>query len=122
MQSYIYKYKKEYSYLLLSGYLFLVGLSVFHYHHINLENGNYKVESSQQGNSEIPIDKLLGLDNECIVTHFASTISNISYVPKIVSGIDNNEVYISFENPDKLPHIKLSKNNLLRAPPSILFL
>ena len=121
MQNYLYKYKRHYSSLLLSGYLFLVALSVFHYHHINLQNGNYKIESNSQANSDAPIDKILGLESECVVTHFAGTISIISYVPKIISGIDNSAVYISLENYDKLLYTKLSKNNLLRAPPSILF-
>ncbi len=120
MINYLSKYRKHYSYLLLAGYLFIIALSIFHYHHINLRNGNYQVESNTDKESSIPLDKLVGLDNECIVSHFASTISFINYFPIIFYSADANQTFSFLENPSKLIYVILFRNNPLRAPPSVL--
>jgi hypothetical protein len=120
MINYISKYRKHYSYLLLSGYLFLVALSVFHYHHIDILKGNYQFNSLSGENASAPIDILVGLDNECIVSHFASTISSINYFPENYFRYEASKTYTSFESPGKLFCVVLFRNNPLRAPPSVL--
>lgn len=120
MINYISKYKKDFSYLLLAGYIFLIGLTIFHYHHIEVRNGNYQVNSPSEKNTTAPIDILTGLDNECIVSHFTSTISSINYFPEIFYNSNDNQIYTFLEKPDKLIYIILFKNNPLRAPPSVL--
>ncbi len=120
MINHISKYRKHWAYLLMGGYIFLVALSIFHYHNIDLRNGNYQVTSHSEKNTA-PIDVLAGLDNECIVSHFASTISSINYFPEIFYSSDENQLYTFLENPRKLLCVVLFRNNPLRAPPSVLF-
>jgi hypothetical protein len=120
MINYISKYRRHFTSLLLGGYIFLVALSIFHYHNIDLRNGNYQVTSHSEKNTA-PIDVLVGLDNECIVSHFASTISSINYFPEIFYSSDENQLFTFLENPRKIFYVILSRNNPLRAPPSNLF-
>jgi len=120
MSNYIYKYKKRFSYLLLLVYLFVVALSVFHYHQIDIRNGDFQVSGSQDKNNSVPIDALAGLDAECIVTHFISTISSVNYFPEISYTGSDNQVFTSLEHPDKLCYVVSFGNNPLRAPPAVL--
>ena len=114
------KYKRRSSYVLLLTYIFIFTLSVFHYHHIDLKNGNYYYTEESEKQSGISIDEIVGLSNECIVTHFTSTISNLNYFPEIISGENNHGVYTSLESPHKISFVVLFRNNPLRAPPPVL--
>ncbi len=119
MSNNIYKYKKRFSYLLLLVYLFVVALSVFHYHQIDIRSGNYQLNSSRDKNTAVPVDALVGLDAECIVTHFTSTISSINYFPEISRAGSDSRVFSFLEQPDKLSYVVLFRNNPLRAPPVV---
>jgi hypothetical protein len=119
MRKYVYKYSRHYSYLFLSAHLFLIGLTVFHYHHYNFQAGNYNFELNGKENPS-PIDNLVDVNNECIVSHFSNTISTTNYVPVIISEKNNNKTYFTLENKDKSPYHILYKHSLLRAPPSKL--
>jgi hypothetical protein len=120
MINYISKFRKSYTYLLLAGYLFVIALSVFHYHHIDILKGNYQIDSLPGENASAPIDVLVGMDSECIVSHFASTISFSNCFPEIYFSQDASKTYTSLETHDKLFFVILSGNNPLRAPPSVL--
>ena len=116
MQKYICKYSRYYSYLFLSAYLFLIALTIFHYHNVDLKEGNYQIECA--GNTASgPLDKLIDLHHECLITQFSSTLLNINYAPKLFSRKYDNKVYFILDRQNRLPHHFLSKHNLLRAPP-----
>jgi hypothetical protein len=121
MSGYFQKYKKSSSYLLLSVYTFLLALTVFHYHRIDARGRDYQIQSHSDRDSSIPIDELIGLDSECIVTHFASTISSTDYFPEIFYNGNEYKTYTFLDNTDTIFFVILSKDNPLRAPPSVFF-
>jgi hypothetical protein len=120
MQKYIYKYYRQYTYLFLSAYLFLIALTIFHYHKYNFQEGNYDFELNTKENAS-PIDNLADVNSECTVSHFSNTISNSSYAPVVIPERNNDKTYFVLENKNELPYQILYKHNPLRAPPSILF-
>lgn len=113
------KYKRHYSYIFLGAYLFLISLTIFHYHHYDFWQGNYNLEQTPQDQSTNPFDKFFNLTGECIVSHFINTIDNISYVPILTSESINSEIYFSLCNRNKIPKQEFNYKHHLRAPPSI---
>ena len=120
MRNHIYKYKKSSSCLLLLAYSFLVVLSILHYHSINVGDDNYQYTNHSEKQSGTPIDEVVGLDSECIVTHFTSTISNLNYFLEIFCGVDEIKICFSLNPSDKLYYLISYENNPLRAPPIVL--
>lgn len=119
MNKYFNKYRKQYSFTFLGAYLFLISLTIFHYHHYNLQQGNYNFEQVPQDQSTNPFDRFFNLNGECIVEHFISTIDNISYFPALRSETINREVYLSLNVQNKVPKQEFNYKHHLRAPPSI---
>ncbi len=120
MSKYIYKYSRYYGYLFLSAYLFLIALTVFHYHNVDLLEGNYRLESSSTSCAAGSFDRLIDLNHECLITQFSSTVLNINYTPKLFSRKNDSKVYFLLDRHNRLPYHVLSKHSLLRAPPSSL--
>ncbi len=118
--NYLNKYAKPYSYIFLSAYLFLVSLTIFHYHHYDFQQGNYELEQSPEHQTTNPFDKYFELNGECIVAHFTNTINNFNYVPVLSSEAANHKVYFSLIYNSKLSNQKYNYNHYLRAPPSKL--
>jgi len=113
----LYKYRRNFSYLFLSAYLFFLALTILHYHHINIQNGNFKVERHLDDQIQSHPDKLLEIYGECLVLHFSSTIDNISYIPYINIKKLDNKTYLHFKYPNKIPKQEIGWENHLRAPP-----
>lgn len=111
------RYRKFYTVILLTGYLFFTALSIFHYHSIDDIAGSYRVEGSSPENTAVPLDKVEGITGECLVTHFWDNIDNLSFFPEICVKEDNPFTYISPVYPGKPILAVISENNLLRAPP-----
>ena len=116
MRNNIYKYSRYYSYLFLSAYLLLIAITVFHYHNVDLVEGNYQLECTGNSSSG-PFDRLIDLNHECLITQFSSTVININYAPKLFSRKYDNEVYFILDRHNRLPYHFLYKHSLLRAPP-----
>ncbi len=73
------KYRKRYTSALLLPYLFLIALSIFHYHHVNIDSGNYKIERHTGNGTANPSDSRDDLTHECVIMQFASTVLNYSF-------------------------------------------
>ncbi len=121
MRNYIYKYSRYHGYLFLSAYLFLIALTVFHHHNINLMEGNYKLESNSGDSDTTPFNRLIDFHHECLITQFSSTVLNISYAPKLFARENDNKGYFIIDRHNRLPYHILAKHSLLRAPPSFFF-
>ncbi len=115
--SYFHKYIKFYSYIFLSAYLFLISQSVFHYHHYDFQQGNYKLKQVPESGIPNPFDKFSDVNGECIVIHFISSIDNINYVPFLSSEEVNIECYLLLNKHEKAPIQDFKYINHLRAPP-----
>ncbi len=115
--NYYNKYTRQYSYIFLSAYLFLITLTIFHYHHYDFQQGNYKLEQNSESQTPNPFDKFTDVNGECIVTHFSNSIDNINYVPVLSSETANCEVYFILDNHNKVPKQEFNYKHNLRAPP-----
>ncbi len=111
------KYRRQYSTALLLPYLFLVGLSILHYHNIDIQNGNYKLAKQVNDGKPNPLDPRDDLTHECTIMQFASTVLNYSF-SSVLSFIKNtgeenlpsiSKITFTFE-----PHYN---SNPHRAPP-----
>jgi hypothetical protein len=119
VNKYFYKYKSHYSSIFLGAYLFLISLTIFHYHHYDFRQGNYNLEQIPESQSPNPFDKFTDVNSECIVAHFSNTIDNINYVPVISSEIADYCVFISLNKNNNVPKQEYNYKHHLRAPPSI---
>ena len=117
LNKYFYKYPKQYSLIFLGAYLFLISLTIFHYHHYDFRQGNYNLEQIPGSQSPNPFDKFSDVNGECIVAHFSNTIDNINYVPFLSSEAANTGFYFSLNTHDKVPKYVINYINHLRAPP-----
>ena len=118
MNKYFNKYTKQYSYIFLAAYLFLIALTIFHYHHYDFQQGNYNFEQVPENQTTNPFDKYFALNGDCIVLHFTKTIDNINYVPVLNSESVNIEIYLSLNTHNRVPKLQINNNHYLRAPPS----
>lgn len=118
--NYFNKNIKQYSYIFLSAYLFLISLTIFHYHHYDFKQGNYNLEQVPESQVPNPFDKFTDVNGECIVAHFSNTIDNINYIPVLSSEAANSEIFLSLKNDNKVPKREFSYIYCLRAPPSKL--
>lgn len=112
----IIKYKRFISSTFLFSYIFLIALSVFHYHHVNIQNDSYKIvnEKSSEAN---PFDKLVDLTHECTIQQFASTVSNYNHVVPLASIRNIGEQCFTLSEYKKNLFSSTDENNPLRAPP-----
>ena len=112
----IYKYRNQYASLILASYLVLVGLTIFHFHHVDIENGYYKIVNEGSGETN-PFDKIIDLTHECTVQQFANTVINYNFIG-IFNLINNNvEQNFSFDKTSYIQTPLLYNSNPHRAPP-----
>ena len=117
MNNYFNKYSKQYSYIFLSAYLFLISLTIFHYHQYDFTQGNYWLEQSHENQTPNPFDKFTDVNGECAVVHFSNSVVNIYYVPIFNTKIESSEFYLSIRN-NKVPKQEFNYEHHLRVPPS----
>jgi hypothetical protein len=115
--NYFSKYTRQYVFIFLSAYLFLISLTIFHYHHYNFQQGIYNFEQVPKDQPANPFDKFFNLNGECVVEHFVSTIDKINYVPALSPETANIEVDQLLNNHNKVPKQEFNHNPQLRAPP-----
>ncbi len=113
-----YKYRRKYAALLLFSYLFLLSLTVLHYHHVNLDKGDVRVELDGGGGTS-PFAKIIDLTHECTVQQFANTVLNYSFtgVFNVIENRGGQEFL--FDEPTRIPIKSYFNSNALRAPPAI---
>lgn len=114
------KYRKKITYSVLFPYLFLVSLTIFHYHHVDIQNGNYKFENDVSRTNSNPLDSRDDLTHECMVQQFASTVIdyNFTHVFKFVQKYYKQDY--SFFNIISLQPKPHYNSNQHRAPPILL--
>ncbi len=111
------KYRNKFAALMLLSYLFLVGLSIFHYHHIDIQTGHFEFADGNCNSTANPFDKLVDLTHTCVVQQFASTVLNYSFI-SIFDSIKINFIEnISFSLKQNYPFAPHYNNNRHRAPP-----
>ena len=112
------KYRKRYITALLLPYLFLVGLSILHYHHVDIQLGNYKIERHVNEGTANPLDSRDDLTHECVIMQFARTVLNYSFSSTLSfiknTGEENFQLVKVFSFSFKLHY----NSNPHRAPPS----
>ena len=114
------KYRKKYAALMLFSYLFLVTLSILHYHHVDIQEGNYYFISNTQNGGSGPFDKLIDGTHECTIQQFASTVLDYDYIftPLQINNAGEEEFKVNKIIFHQVKPYYQSKR--LRAPPSIL--
>ena len=111
------KYRRKFASVVLVSYLFLVSLTIFHYHHVNIQNGNYRLENNCGATGSNPLDKRDDLTHECTIQQFANTILNYSFttVFNIIENTGKQDFSLNeILPPTSLPHYN---SNPHRAPP-----
>jgi len=111
------KYRKEFAALTLLSYLFLVALSIFHYHHVDILEGNYALESSFPDTGSNPFDKLIDSTHECTIQQFASTVINYSFTNVFDIVITDRGQSFNKNKPLLLESEPHYNSNPHRAPP-----
>ncbi len=112
------KHKRPAAIALLSVYLSFIALTIIHYHHIDLQEGNgYGLTQNTEPNSPDPFNKQIDLTHDCTVQLFSASIINFSFIPLIKTEVNAGCQKLTLNDNNKLPartnHSKIS----LRAPP-----
>lgn len=120
MSSKFNRHTRFYATIFLSAYLFLVTLTIFHYHHFDYQTNLFKIENrTDRGNEDI-FGKLVDSTNECIVFQFTGTVLNYSYFGTLVSARFFSPQIIKLKEIYKLPSKPKFNDNQLRAPPALV--
>lgn len=113
------KYRKEFAAVMLLSYIFLVALSIFHYHHVDILEGHYTLESSFPETGSNPFDKLIDSTHECTIQQFAHTVLDYNHI-KVFNLVQNTgEQKYSPKEISQHPFNTDYYNNPRRAPPLI---
>ncbi|MCL5029394.1 MAG: hypothetical protein M1480_10320 [Bacteroidetes bacterium] len=113
----IIKYRKLFANIFLATYILFIGLTIIHYHHIDIQNDNYKIVNTNGTESNL-FDKLVDLTHECTVQQFASTIIDFNFAAVFNSFEDKSEQEFLKNEIIKLPSFTQYNNNPHRAPPT----
>ncbi len=117
MQKIYQKYQRAFGISLLIPYLFLVAVTIFHYHHVDIRAGNYGISNSTAQGNDSPFDKLIDLSHNCSVQQFSGTVLNFTYVVSYNTEKNKFVQSVSIIQNEKLILQTDSKDNSLRAPP-----
>lgn len=113
------KYRKVYAAVMLLSYLLLVSLSIFHYHHVDILDGSYALESSCPETGTSPFDKLVDLTHECTIQQFAHTVLDYNHI-KVFNIVQNTgEQELNIKEINQHPLDTNYYNNPRRAPPIV---
>jgi hypothetical protein len=111
------KYRKRCAIAVLAAYLLLVSISILHYHHINIQTGNFEINSTSQNTCNDVFDKIIDITHECTIQHFTETIINYNFAAIFNVIIENGEQNIFINEIPRIPQAPIFNNNPLRAPP-----
>ncbi len=111
------KYRKQYAVIMLLAWLFLVALSIFHYHHIDIQEGNFRIETGSASTSSNPFDKEVDLTHECIIQVFAHSVLDYNFKTTFdFLGISSGQEF-NYKEIVRSPSNPHYNGNPLRAPP-----
>jgi hypothetical protein len=111
------KYRKKLTTVILASYLLLVSVSILHYHHIDLQLGNYNFARSSNDTCNDPFDKLVDNSHECAVQQFTSTVINYNFITVFNVTKETSVQSLFVEEISKLPSAPIFISNPFRAPP-----
>jgi hypothetical protein len=111
------KHKKKYAALILAAYVLLVSISILHYHHINVQTGNYAIQCDSQRPSGDVFDKFVDITHECTIQHFTETIINYSFIAVFNVIPETSVQNFSFKEIVMLLVAPHDSSNPFRAPP-----
>jgi hypothetical protein len=111
------KYRRSLSGLFLVSYLFLISLTVFHHHHVSIQNGDLNFVNTTGSAQDSPFDKLIDLTHDCTILQFAYTVIDYSFTSVYSSTETPNEQPLTFSKERKILFKPLLRKNSLRAPP-----
>lgn len=114
------KYRKIIAFSVLITYLFLVSLTIFHYHHVDIQNGNYKLENDVNRTNSNPLDSRDDLTHECMVQQFASTVIDYNFTHVFNFIQQNGKQDYSFFSIVNFQPKPYYNSNQLRAPPKFV--
>ena len=119
MISYFSKYRENFASVILLAYTILVLISVFHYHHIDIQDGQYKL-NTENAETTNPFDKFVDSSHECTIQHFTNIVFASSFISSgyFISNIPDVKIFISNELV-KFSLIPFSTSYPFRAPPAI---
>ncbi len=113
------KYRKEFAAVMLLSYLFLISLSICHYHHVDIIEGNYSLENGCAGTDSNPFDKLIDSTHECMIQQFAHTVLDYNHI-KVFNFVQNTgEQEFSIKEINQHPLDSHYDSNPHRGPPLI---
>ncbi len=113
------KYRKNFAAIILTAYSILVLVSVFHFHHIDIQSGQYKLKS-ENAESTNPFDKFIDASHECTIQHFTDIVFANSFTSStyFISNIPDVKIFIS-NKLVKFSSVPFLKSYPLRAPPAL---
>jgi len=111
------KYRKRYAVAILAAYLLLVSISILHYHQVDIQTGNYEINSDSKSACNDPFDKLVDITHECAIQHFTDTVINYNFITIFNITKETGEQNISLKEILPLPQAPLYNDNRFRAPP-----
>ncbi len=112
------KYRKLFAALMLLSYIMLVSLSIFHYHHVDLQEGSLKIENGCAESAPNPFDRLIDFTHECTIQQFAHTVLDFNYIAIFNSVQNSGEQEFITKDIIQYPSYSHFNSNPFRAPPS----
>ncbi|HVO75240.1 MAG TPA: hypothetical protein VMT35_14515 [Ignavibacteriaceae bacterium] len=110
------KYRKSSAALFLSAQIFLISLTTFHFHNIDIKAGNFSFKGFQELPAAIPIDSPDDTAYNCSVQQFSTSIYNLSFSDYYICLFQNN-TYFDLSYISEKPQQEYFNSNYLRAPP-----
>ncbi len=120
MFKFLEKYRRLYTAALLAPYLFLVGLSILHYHNIDIQNGNYKLVNQVNEGSANPLDPREDLTHNCTIMQFAGTLLVYNFSSVLGFIKNSGEEYLPSIAKITFIFVPHYNSNPHRAPPSFV--
>jgi hypothetical protein len=109
-------YRKSSATFFLFAQLFLISLTTFHFHNIDIKAGNFSFKGFEEPSAAIPFDSLDGAALNCSVQQFSSSIYNLSYSDYCICLFQNSS-YFNPPNISEKTQLEYFNSNNLRAPP-----
>ncbi len=117
MKTRISKYQKYISAIFLASYILFIGITIIHYHHIDIQNGNFRFIDNDEFQVNL-FDKLVDITHECTIQQFANTILDFNFKADLNLIKDNSKFDFINSEVIELPNYSIHNSNPLRAPPS----
>ncbi len=112
------KYHHLPQFILLFAYIFLIGLSILHHHHYDLDAHN--IIADEPGIPASSNDIIQDYTGNCIVHHFSSNLLNYFYSSSAISNpVPPVSKYVVLPA-NHIPKLLFNSSLSLRAPPALV--